>query len=64
MGMKAKHPTNKNNMYLFEIINELIHHNIQINTIKLKTNIMHFNSIDQLTNIKNLFRKIENASAI
>jgi|APGre2960657373_1045057.scaffolds.fasta_scaffold01681_4 hypothetical protein len=54
----------KNNMYLFEIINELIHHNIQINTIKLKTNIMHFNSIDQLTNIKNLFRKIENASAI
>lgn len=54
----------KNNMYLFEIINMLIKHDIIIKQIITDTNVVHFNSLDQLPNIKNLFRKINNASLI
>lgn len=54
----------KNNMYLFEIINTLILHKMSISTIEMKSNIIHFNNIDQIINIKNLFRKIENAATI
>jgi len=54
----------KNNMYLFEIINTMISHNIKIHTIKINNNIIHFNQTEQLQNIKNLFRKLKNASAV
>lgn len=54
----------KNNMYLFEIINSVIQHHIAVDTININTNIIHFNQIDQITNIKNLFRKLKNVSTI
>jgi hypothetical protein len=54
----------KDNMYLFEIINTIIHHKITINMETIKSNIIHFTSIDQLPHIKNLFKKINNATTI
>jgi hypothetical protein len=54
----------KNNMYLFEVINTLIHYNISIDTIPVKANILHLNSPEQLTGIKHFFRKIRNVSAL
>lgn len=54
----------KNNMYLFEIINTIITHNIKMHILKINNNIIHFNQTEQLSNIKNLFRKLKNVSII
>lgn len=54
----------KNNMYLFEVINTLLLHNMRIETISTNNNIIHLQSANQLPNIKNLFRKINDAYTI
>lgn len=54
----------KNTMYLFEVINTIIYHNIDIEAVKIKSNIIHFNQIEQIPNIKNLFKKLQNVSTI
>jgi bifunctional N-acetylglucosamine-1-phosphate-uridyltransferase/glucosamine-1-phosphate-acetyltransferase GlmU-like protein len=54
----------KNNMYLFEIINTAITHHLSISAHQVKQNIIHFNNIDQVTNINHLYKKIYNNVSI
>lgn len=54
----------KNNMYLFEIINAAIKINMSIEAYNVNHNIIHFNSVDQITAIGNLYKKIYNNVAI
>lgn len=54
----------KNNMYLFEVINTIIHYKMTISIENIKSNVVHFTHIDQLPYIKTLFKKISNAATI
>jgi hypothetical protein len=54
----------KNNMYLFEIINTVVGHHLNISVHRIKQNIIHFNTIDQITNINHLYKKIYNNVSI
>jgi hypothetical protein len=54
----------KDNMYLFEIINTMIHHKMKISMETIKSNIINFTNIDQLPYIKTLFKKINNATTV
>ena len=51
-------------MYLFEIINTMIHHKMKISMETIKSNIINFTNIDQLPYIKTLFKKINNATTV
>ena len=49
-----------NNMYLFEIMNTLINHSIELNINFIKENVVHFNTEEQIDKTQRLLRKITN----